>query len=94
MMKQNNIDKIEEIEDKIEETIERPVKRVFSFLRIDEDRQQKISEDIKGHAESDLTYLHVRRLADILVERLGNAVNLTINVMPTYEVGKDISGGN
>ena len=94
MPKQNNIDKIETIEEKIEETIERPVKRAFRFLRIDEDRPRKISEDIKGHADSDLTSLHVRRLADILVERLGNAVNLTINVMPTYEAGKEIPGGN
>lgn len=90
MQKQNNIDKIEKIED----TIERPVKKVFRFLRIDEDRQRKISEDIKGRAESDLISLHVRRLADILVERLGNSVNLTINVIPTYEAGKNIQRDN
>lgn len=43
---------------------------------------------------NELTSLHVRRLSDILVERLGNSINLNIYVILTYEAGKNIQKGN
>ena len=38
----------------------------------------------------ELTAWHVNRLSDILIERLGASVNLTMKIVPTYEVGRGL----
>ena len=61
---QNNDDsKIEQLEKKIEE----PVKKYVGFFRIDEDRQKKISEDIKERSKPNLDYVVLTVCSTIIV---------------------------
>jgi len=55
-------------------------------LSVDDDKDLVI---IQATLQSpyELTSWHVKRLSDILVDRLGTSVNLKINVVPTYEAG-------
>jgi len=56
-------------------------------LKVDDERDLVIIEATL-QAPYELTSWHVKRLTDILVDRLGSSVNLKINVVATYEAGR------
>jgi len=74
MMKQNFEEKKENLEEKIEKKIELPVKRAVRFLHIDEERQKKVMEEIKGRSTPDLNYMLLTIFSTIIV-----ALGLIIN---------------
>ena len=59
--------KVEEKVEKIEKKIEKPVKHYFHILKIDEERQKKVIEQIKENAEPDFDYILLLVFSTIIV---------------------------
>ncbi len=81
---------IEENEERglIKEVIEQyTINTKLTNLTID-DTGSYVGVEVTLQSPYELTSSHVNRLTDILVERLGTPVQLTMKVVPTYEVGK------
>ncbi|XOU94115.1 MAG: TIGR00341 family protein [Candidatus Kerfeldbacteria bacterium] len=67
MPKQTKENKIEKIEDKLEKTLKKPVKKAARFLQIDEDRKKKVIQDIKERAKPDLGFVLMTVFSTIIV---------------------------
>lgn len=67
MPKQTKENKIEKIEDRLEETFKKPVKKTVRFLHIDKERQKKVSQDIKERAKPDLGFVLLTVFSTIIV---------------------------
>jgi uncharacterized hydrophobic protein (TIGR00271 family) len=67
MKKQNAGEKIENLEEKIEKKIEEPVKKAIRFFHIDEERQKKVTEEIKEKSKPDLNFVLLTVFSTIIV---------------------------